>query len=103
MQRVHRPTLLPASSPIAFPQRLGQSFVIENRVGANGSLAAEAVSRATPDGYTLLLAGSSVIATNPFLYPKTSSAIISGLTPLTNLTGLDFVLAVRPSLAQLFC
>ncbi len=40
-----------------------------------------------------------MIATNPFLYPKTSSAIISGLTPLTNLTGLDFVLAVRPSLA----
>ena len=83
-------------------QRLGQSFVVENRVGANGSLAAEAVSRATPDGYTLLLAGSSVIATNPFLYPKTSSAIISGLTPLTNLTGLDFVLAVRPSLAHSF-
>ena len=43
------------------------SFVIENRVGANGSLAAEAVSRAPPDGHTLLVAGSSVIATNPFL------------------------------------
>ena len=73
-------------------------LVIENRVGANGSLAAEAVSRAPPDGHTLLVAGSSVIATNPFLYPKTSNAIISGLTPLTNLTGLDFLLAARSSL-----
>ena len=78
--------------------RFGQPFVIENRVGANGSLAAEAVSRAPPDGHTLLVAGSSVIATNPFLYPKTSNAIISGLTPLTNLTGLDFLLAARSSL-----
>ena len=78
--------------------RFGQPFVIENRIGANGSLAAEAVSRAPPDGHTLLVAGSSVIATNPFLYPKTSNAIISGLTPLTNLTGLDFLLAARSSL-----
>ena len=56
------------------------------------------MSRAPPDGHTLLVAGSSVIATNPFLYPKTSNAIISGLTPLTNLTGLDFLLAARSSL-----
>src|SRR5262245_11791895 len=50
-------------------QRLNQTVIVENRAGANGSLAAEAVSRMEPDGYSLLLAGSSIIATNPFLYP----------------------------------
>lgn len=80
-------------------QRLGQSFVIENRVGANGSLAVEQVSRSPADGYTLLIAGSSILTTNSFLYPKTSAAILAGLTPVTKLTNLDFLLAVRSSLA----
>jgi tripartite-type tricarboxylate transporter receptor subunit TctC len=79
-------------------QRLNQTFVIENKVGANGSLAVEAVSRAPADGYTLLVAGSSIMASNPYLYPKTSAAILTGLTPLTKLTNLDFLLAVRSSL-----
>jgi tripartite-type tricarboxylate transporter receptor subunit TctC len=79
-------------------QRLNQSFVVENKVGANGSLAVEAVSRSPADGYTLLVAGSSIMATNPYLYPKTSAAILTGLAPLTKLTNLDFILAVRSSL-----
>ena len=79
-------------------QRVGQPVIIENRAGANGSLAAEAVSRMEPDGYSLLLAGSSIIVTNPFLYPKVSGAILTGLTPLTNLAGLDFILAGRSTL-----
>src|SRR5215475_7145031 len=78
--------------------RLNQPFVVENKVGANGSLAVEAVSRAPADGYTLLIAGSSIMATNPYLYPKTSAAILTGLTPVTKLTNLDFMLAVRSSL-----
>src|SRR5262245_24109452 len=57
-------------------QRLNQTFVIENKVGANGSLAVEQVSRSPADGYTLLIAGSSIMATNPYLYPKTSAAIL---------------------------
>ena len=79
-------------------QRLNQTFVVENRVGANGSLAVEQVSRSPADGYTLLIAGSSIMATNPYLYPKTSTAILTGLTPVTKLTNLDFRLAVRSSL-----
>jgi tripartite-type tricarboxylate transporter receptor subunit TctC len=79
-------------------QRLGQTFVIENKVGANGSLAVEAASRSPADGYTLLIAGSSILTTNPFLYPKTSAAILTGLAPVTKLTNLDFLLAVRSSL-----
>jgi tripartite-type tricarboxylate transporter receptor subunit TctC len=79
-------------------QRLNQTFIIENKVGANGSLAVDAVSRSAPDGYSLLVAGSSIMATNPYLYPRTSAAIVTGLTPLTKLTNLDFLLAVRSSL-----
>jgi tripartite-type tricarboxylate transporter receptor subunit TctC len=52
-------------------ERLGQSIVIENRPGAGGNIAAEAAVRAVPDGYTLLLAGTSN-AINATLYDNLS-------------------------------
>lgn len=79
-------------------QRLNQAFVVENRVGANGYLAVEAVSRSPADGHTLLVSGASVVTANPYLYPKTGATIMSGLVPLTKLARADFVLAARPSL-----
>src|SRR5438477_4498257 len=51
-------------------QLLGQPFVIENRPGAGGNIAAEVAAHATPDGYTLLMGNNSILATNASLYRK---------------------------------
>src|SRR5262245_59204178 len=61
-------------------ERLGQPFVIENRGGAGGSLGAEAVVRAPPDGYTLLLCSSSD-AVNATFYDKLSFNFIRDIAP----------------------
>src|SRR6185503_5847565 len=52
-----------------FQRSLGQTVVVENRTGASGMVGTDAVAKAKPDGYTLLLA-SGEIALNPHLYPK---------------------------------
>ena len=49
---------------------MGQSFVVENRVGAGGMIGADQVARSDPNGYTLLYANTSVVSVNPALYPK---------------------------------
>src|ERR1700761_7799197 len=52
----------------ALSERLGQPVVIENRAGAGGNIAADALAKADPDGYTLLMTTSSSFAANPSLY-----------------------------------
>jgi len=62
--------------------RIGQPVVVENRAGAGGNLAAEAVARATPDGTTLLVATQGIIAINKALYPRLAYDPDADFTPV---------------------
>ncbi len=56
-------------------QTLGQPFIVENRAGAGGSVGAEAVAKARPDGYTLLTGSNGPLAINPALQPRLGYAV----------------------------
>lgn len=77
---------------------LGQPIVIENRTGANGNIATEAVVKAEPDGYTLLSAADSNIAINPHVYAKIPFDTLKDLVPVASLAAHQLVLAVNPKL-----
>jgi tripartite-type tricarboxylate transporter receptor subunit TctC len=74
---------------------LGQPLAVENKAGAGGSLAADAVYHSAPDGYTLLGSQPAPITTNQFLY-KSLNYDPSKLTPITVMSYVDNVLLVRP-------
>ena len=74
---------------------LGQPFVIENRGGAGGNLATEAVVRAKPDGYTLLNCGSPD-AINATLHKKLSFNFIRDIVPVASISRAPNVLVVHP-------
>ena len=74
---------------------LGATIVIDNKPGANGSVAAETVSKAAPDGYTLLLGTSSAHSANPWLYKKLNYAPIKDFTPIARTTNFPFILVVN--------
>jgi tripartite-type tricarboxylate transporter receptor subunit TctC len=81
------------SEPLS--KALGQSVVVENRVGAGSSIAADHVAKSPPDGYTLLIASPSSISVNPALNPKLSYSA-KDLLPVTLLTTSPLVVAVNP-------
>jgi tripartite-type tricarboxylate transporter receptor subunit TctC len=75
---------------------LGQPVIIENKPGAGSSIAADYVSKAAADGYTILIASPSSISVNPALDPKRAPGVQS-LVPLTKLTASPLVIAANPS------
>jgi tripartite-type tricarboxylate transporter receptor subunit TctC len=77
-------------------ERLGQQFIIENRPGAGGNIGAEAVVRARPDGYTLLLA-LTPNAINATLYGKLNFNFIRDIAPVASIFRAPHVLNVNPS------
>jgi tripartite-type tricarboxylate transporter receptor subunit TctC len=78
--------------------RLGQPVVVENRPGANGNIAGELAAKATPDGYTLLVAPSSLFSINPHLYAKMSVNPLKELLPVASLVSNGLVLTENPAL-----
>jgi tripartite-type tricarboxylate transporter receptor subunit TctC len=75
---------------------LGQSVVIENRTGAGGNIGAEAVAKAAPDGYTVLLGGSYVTIA-PSLYKKPPFDPIRDFAPVSLIVSNQYVLVTHPS------
>src|SRR5205085_4996174 len=78
-------------------QNLGQPVFIENRVGANGSVGAEAVARSSPDGYTLVMGSNANITTNPHLMALGYDPM-KDLAPVAMLTVNPLLLFVNPAL-----
>ena len=74
---------------------LGQSVVVENKVGASGVLAATHVARAAPDGYTLLMATNSTHSANPHLFKKLDYDPVKDFAPVARLGSYVFMLVVN--------
>lgn len=78
-------------------EKLGQPFFVENHVGASGAVAAELTARATPDGYTLMMAALPQIAILPAL-KKTDYDPVADFTPIIDVASNPFCLVANPQL-----
>lgn len=80
-------------------QALGQPIIVESQAGANGTLASNVVAKASPDGYTLLIANLGPIAMNPVLYPATTQDPLKAFVPITQLVSGPLVILTHPEFA----
>lgn len=80
----------------ALAERLGQPFLIDNRPGAGGNVAAEHVARSAPDGYTLFMATSGVVAANQALYRTLPFDPVRDFAPITQVAFVPNLLVVNP-------
>ena len=81
-----------------FQSVLRQPVIVENKPGLGTLLAAEALAKSTPDGYTLGIASSSTYGISPLLYPKFSTSPVKDLTPIARVGATNFFLVSSPSL-----
>jgi tripartite-type tricarboxylate transporter receptor subunit TctC len=79
-------------------RQLGQPFIIENKAGADGQIAAQAVVTAEPDGYTLFVTTHTSQAANVSLFKRLSYDPLKDFAPISRLTSGQFILAVNPAL-----
>jgi tripartite-type tricarboxylate transporter receptor subunit TctC len=87
------------TSAARLTQKWGQSVIVENRGGAGGLLGADAVAKAKPDGYTLLIANVGITSINPALYTKMPYSADIAFTPISLVCELPFVLMASPAFA----
>jgi tripartite-type tricarboxylate transporter receptor subunit TctC len=81
-----------------FTEAWGQQAVVENKPGANNQIAAEYVTKAAPDGYTLFVGPETTFVVNPSLYAKLPYDPEKGFTPISGLVTINHALIVNPDL-----
>jgi len=79
-------------------ERLGQPFVVENRTGAGGNIAAEAVAKSAPDGYTLLATSDGPLVINPSVYKELPFNTLRDFAPISIAASAGLVLMACPTL-----
>jgi tripartite-type tricarboxylate transporter receptor subunit TctC len=79
-------------------ETIGQAVYVENRPGANGNLAGEALANAPPDGYTLMLAGDSMVVINPHIYAKMPFDTLKDIVPVSSIASNQFFISINPKL-----
>ena len=77
---------------------LGVSMVIDNKAGANGSIAASYVARSAPDGYTLFVTTNTTHSANPYLLKNMSYDPVKDFTPIARTGDLPFMLVIHPDI-----
>jgi len=83
---------------VRLEQRWGKALIVENKPGAGGIVAASAVAKAAPDGYTMMIAPSSIMAVNLTLYKSLPYDPVADFVPLALAARTPFVLVVNPDL-----
>ena len=79
-------------------EQMGQSFIVDNRAGANGVIGSDAVAKAAADGYTLLVQASTFV-TNPILLKNLPYDMMRDFTPVSNIGSVPLIVTAHPGVA----
>ena len=81
-------------------ERTGQSFIVENKPGAAGNVAAQAAARAAPDGYTAMFGANGTLVASPHLFKNPGFDPVKDFAPVTGILTQAFVLLINPAVVQ---